>query len=54
MTYVEHKKPVWNIRNKTDEYKRKKERGKVGKRFLTLENKLKVSGQEAGSEQWYY
>ena len=39
---------MWNLRNRTNEQRRKKERDKPRKRFLTLENKVMVTRGEVG------
>ena len=41
---------MWNLRNKTDEQRKKREREKPRHRLLTIENKLMVTrGEVAGA-----
>ena len=39
---------MWNLRNKTNEQREKREGGKPKNRFLTIENKLMVTRREVG------
>ena len=39
---------MWNLRNKTKEQKKKRERGKPRNRLLTIENTLMVTRREVG------
>ena len=39
---------MWNLRNKTIEQRKKRERDKPRNRLLIMENKLKVAGWEVG------
>ena len=39
---------MWNLRNKTNDHRGMKERGKPRNRLLTIENKLMVAREEVG------
>ena len=39
---------MWNLRNKTNAHRRKKERDKPRNRFLGVENKLMVTREKMG------